>query len=248
MDALKLAAKGAPYLSVIDYTSDADIILSVDSSTIAVGYVLTQEFPKPTGRKIVLFVLEVDVLSLKYMINSPDIGNAAMIRWIPYLKTFEFSIQHIADKLHVVPDGLLRTNFNNAEAAEDDPDDHHIRPTATISFSTHELEPHESEGSSTESFNEQAYEGNLRQLGLWLDTGRTHSDLKTLSKSERKWIKTNVPKFFVERGRLFRRNIGHLPLLVLGTKKDRLKACVAVHEQQRHRGRDAMTALLLQRV
>ncbi|KAE8236273.1 hypothetical protein A4X13_0g9205, partial [Tilletia indica] len=161
---LKKAALGHNFLGVIDYHSDADLVLSVDSSQIAAGFVLYQQFSAPKGKVIILydsiamteveqrysqpklelcgvykpirklryhligarFILEVDAMSLKQMINSPDVTNAAMIRWIAHLKDYDFTIRHIAGKTHIIPDGLSRAHFNNPQEADPWPDSSHI--------------------------------------------------------------------------------------------------------------------------
>ncbi|CAD6985047.1 unnamed protein product, partial [Tilletia controversa] len=131
---VKTAAAAHHYLGVIDYESTSSIVVSVDSSQIAVGQ------PKlelcgvyKAIRKLryhligTRFILEVDAMSLRQMINKPDVGNATMIRWIANLKEYDFTIRHIPGKHHVIPDGLSRTNFNNAEEAEAWPEDGHVR-------------------------------------------------------------------------------------------------------------------------
>ncbi|KAE8215353.1 hypothetical protein CF326_g9735, partial [Tilletia indica] len=68
-------------------------------------------------------ILEVDAASLREMINSPDVPNAAMTRWIAYLKYFDVEVRHVPGKKHTLPDGLSRTDFNNQEPAEDWPEE-----------------------------------------------------------------------------------------------------------------------------
>ncbi|CAD6951324.1 unnamed protein product, partial [Tilletia controversa] len=130
---VKEAAAAHHYLGIIDYGSESPIVVSVDSSQIAVGYTLLQEHPPPRGRVVILydsiamtetearysqpklelcgvykairklryhlictrFILEVDAMSLRQMINKPDVGNATMIRWIANLKEYDFTIRHI---------------------------------------------------------------------------------------------------------------------------------------------------------
>ncbi|KAE8225689.1 hypothetical protein CF326_g7827 [Tilletia indica] len=69
------------------------------------------------------FILEVDAASLRQMINSPDIPNAAMTRWVQYLKLFNHQIRHVPGRHHTLPDGLSRTDFDTVEPAEDSMDD-----------------------------------------------------------------------------------------------------------------------------
>ena len=48
-DALKAAVIAAPALHPIDYTSDLPVVLSVNTSQVAIGFILSQD--NPTGRK-----------------------------------------------------------------------------------------------------------------------------------------------------------------------------------------------------
>ena len=48
-DALKATAIAAPALHPIDYTSDLPVVLSVDTSQVAIGFILSQY--DPTGHK-----------------------------------------------------------------------------------------------------------------------------------------------------------------------------------------------------
>ena len=40
------------------------------------------------------------------MMKSPDLPNAAMMRWITYIQLFTFEIMHTPGIAHCVPDGL----------------------------------------------------------------------------------------------------------------------------------------------
>ncbi|CAD6928239.1 unnamed protein product, partial [Tilletia caries] len=71
----------------------------------------------------VFFILEVDAASLRQMINSPDIPNAAMTRWVQYLKLFDHEIRHVPAHRHTLPDGLSRTDFDTVSPAGEWPPD-----------------------------------------------------------------------------------------------------------------------------
>ncbi|CAD6945755.1 unnamed protein product, partial [Tilletia laevis] len=89
----------------------------------------------------------------------------------------------------------------------------------------------------------QRFEG----LALWLSTGGTHPDLSKLSRQERKRIRGQLSGFFMEQRRLYRRNPERSPQLVIDNPDDKVKVMAYAHEELGHRGRDAMTALLLER-
>ncbi|KAE8237508.1 hypothetical protein A4X13_0g8760 [Tilletia indica] len=194
----------------------------------------------------VRFILEVDALSLKQMINSPDVTNAAMIRWIAHLKDYDFTIRHIAGKKHIIPDGLSRAHFHNAEEAEPWPDSKHIRSN------NHQVGVHTATSSAPPTSNQPRpfpkYSGRFLNLALWLSSGGTDPFLTKLSRPERKWLRGQLHKFFVDAGRLFRRNGEGTPQLVLDDPEEQHRALIYAHEHLSHRGRDAMTAFLLERV
>ncbi|KAE8219308.1 hypothetical protein CF326_g8985, partial [Tilletia indica] len=283
MDQLKAAAAGHHFLGVLDYTSDDDIVLSVDSSQIAVGFVLWQD--RPSGRVVILydsiamteteqrysqpklelcgvykairkmryhllgvrFILEVDAISLKQMLNRPDLSNPAMARWVAHLKQYDFSVRHIPGRLHIIPDGLSRTNFHNSTPADDEPSEGHLSASHILSIRS---APHSVPSSPAPDlpFYANQYSARFRLLGFWLASGGTHSSLRSLPRHERRWIRSQLAFFFLQDGRLFRRNGDGLPQLVLDDPAARLQALTYAHEHLGHRGRDAMAALLLSRV
>ncbi|KAE8229024.1 hypothetical protein CF326_g6021 [Tilletia indica] len=311
VNALKAASLTHPFLGVLDYTSGDEIVLSVDSSQIAAGFVLSQE--RKEGRVIILydsiafadvetrysqpklelcgvykavrktryhligtpFILEVDAASLRQMINQPDVSNAAMLRWIAHLRLYDFEIRHVPGKLHVIPDGLSRTNFENAEEAEEWPDEPTEPGVHPLSVNTHEIDPaqvplppsptlqgtdppaHLPESDAALEapspaleplpFAEDKYQGRWRTLGYYLASGGTHPSFKSLPRDERRWILSQLRSFFLFDRRIWRRNPEGLPLLVLDNDADKMALMASVHNLG-HRGRDAMTGVLLQRV
>ncbi|KAE8241373.1 hypothetical protein A4X13_0g7444 [Tilletia indica] len=310
IDALKAASLTHPFLGVLDYSSGDEIVLSVDSSQIAAGFVLSQD--RKEGRVIIFydsiafadvetrysqpklelcgvykavrktryhligtpFVLEVDAASLRQMINQPDVSNAAMLRWIAHLRLYDFEIRHVPGKLHVIPDGLSRTDFENAEEAEEWPDEPSTPGVHPLSVNTHELDPSQiplppsppltagapdtaspgnadvpelSEGLEPLPFADHKYHGRWKALGYYLATGGTHASFRSLPRDDRRWVLSHLRSFFLHDQRIWRRNPEGLPLLVLDDDGDKEFMMRSVHDTG-HRGRDAMAGVLLQRV
>src|SRR5258708_33936587 len=54
------------------------------------------------------FQLIIDAGFLAQMMMSPDLPNAAMMRWITYIQLFTFEVNHTPGTAHCVPDGLSR--------------------------------------------------------------------------------------------------------------------------------------------
>ncbi|GAA5913332.1 hypothetical protein JCM6882_004090 [Rhodosporidiobolus microsporus] len=65
------------------------------------------------------FTLEVDATALVQMLRNPDLPNAAMSRWVAYIKLFDFDIHHIPGNQHVVPDALSRRRRMPGEEVEE---------------------------------------------------------------------------------------------------------------------------------
>ena len=64
------------------------------------------------------FTLEIDARSLIQMINNPELPNAAMTRWVGYIKMFDFEIRHVPGKEHVIPDTLSCRDVLEGEEEE----------------------------------------------------------------------------------------------------------------------------------
>jgi hypothetical protein len=176
MDQLKKSVTSIPALKTLDYNlaqqvdPDPDkrtsnlglIVLSVDSSIIATGYVLSQYFKdgkhpilfgsitwnevesRYSQPKIELyglfralkalryqlwglpFQVEADASFLKQMINSPDLPNSAMTRWVSYIQLFNFNFKHVPGTQHRAADGLSRRP--QAEEDTDNSSDEDLEP------------------------------------------------------------------------------------------------------------------------
>jgi hypothetical protein len=59
----------------------------------------------PHGKKI--FELRIDHNSLKYLFDQPNL-NARQIRWLEFLREYDFDIKHIKGKENKVADALSR--------------------------------------------------------------------------------------------------------------------------------------------
>ncbi|GAA5958908.1 hypothetical protein JCM10213_008536 [Rhodosporidiobolus nylandii] len=87
------------------------------------------------------FDLEVDAASLAQMLRNPELPNAAMTRWVSYLKLFDFTLRHISGREHVVPDALSRRTPLEGEEPEDfDVEDDEITALHT-SLATYDMPP-----------------------------------------------------------------------------------------------------------
>ncbi|KIN98923.1 hypothetical protein M404DRAFT_30891 [Pisolithus tinctorius Marx 270] len=139
-EAMDQAIVSSPALRTIDYNSERKVILAVDTSNIAVGYLLMQEgedgkcYPARFGSitlnnheccysqaKLVLFGLFRTLHD--GMINNPDLQpNATINCWIAGILLFDFELVHVPAHKHAVPDGLSRRP--KAEEDEDGEEDY----------------------------------------------------------------------------------------------------------------------------
>ncbi|KIK13953.1 hypothetical protein PISMIDRAFT_17632 [Pisolithus microcarpus 441] len=115
-DTLKLAVLTVPALHPIDYSSDSPVILSVDTSNVAIGFILSQynseghKHPACYGSlpineqescysqpKLELYSLfRVDAKYIKGMLNNPDLQpNATINHWIEGILLFDFKLIHV---------------------------------------------------------------------------------------------------------------------------------------------------------
>jgi hypothetical protein len=161
MQMLKDKVTTAPCIRPIDYACNRRVILSVDSSTIAVGWILSQldkngkKVPAKHGSitwndvelrysrsqpKLEIyglyhplranhlyliglphFTVEMDVESVKGMINNPAIAPTAIINhWIAGIKLFDFDLVHVPANKFRGPDGLSRHPLSDSESKDSD--------------------------------------------------------------------------------------------------------------------------------
>jgi hypothetical protein len=146
---LKEWVVSADSLSVIDYAvagqelTQHRVILVVDSSVLAVGWILLQLDKEGKHRPswygkielyrqfhtlqvnllhlvgLPIFNVEVDAKYIHGMLNNPDRHpNAAMNRWIFRILLFDFYLVHVAGKDHKGPDRLSRRRKTKEDTVE----------------------------------------------------------------------------------------------------------------------------------
>ena len=72
----------------------------------------------------VKFVVEIDVKTLLYQLNLPivDLPVAIVVKWITWIRLFDFEVRYVVGRKHSGPDGLSRRPPNDGEEEEDDYD------------------------------------------------------------------------------------------------------------------------------
>jgi hypothetical protein len=121
METVKDLITCSPVLHPLNYAAhDWPIILAIDSSITAIGYVLMQvRDDKQHGLFCTLhayriyiigvrnLIVEVDTKYLKGMLNNPDIQlNATINQWIIGILLFNFKLVHVPAIHHTATNGL----------------------------------------------------------------------------------------------------------------------------------------------
>ena len=200
MEELKKIFKSPPVLKQVEYNSGRPVIVTVDTSPIAIGWAVGQDdeegnwFTIRFGTKILTerqraypqvkrelwgaltalkvdrnyliganVVLETDCLPLLGMISNCNSSDIAMLRWIAYIKSLNPILKHITGKMNPMADMLSRARYFDEEKMmahgenEDFTDEAYLLAT-DIENVIDEVLP----------FNDELYEGRLRDIGLYL--------------------------------------------------------------------------------
>ena len=289
VDRLKRAALRVGILHKIDYETDREIILAVDSSYIATGIVLYQRdangdrqpirfdssaFNDRESRysqpKLELcgvykalkrmrmhlfgcrFTLEVDARSLIQMLNSPELPNAPMTRWLAYIKLFDFDIKHVMAWEHQIPDALSREEGIDGQEVPFDADEKAEQDLEAWGVEIIQEIYDRPEGALISSIPNRVWviEGlyedhpNYHALATYLESGIFSYGA---SADERKWIRTRASGFLVRNGRLFKRRKNDIEAEVVLDEARQEVILESVHEKAGHRGRDACLSHLRDR-
>ena len=290
-DILKVLVTSAPALRPIDYSSDNPVILSVDSSQIAVGFILSQldregrRRPARYGSlpmnerearysqpKLELYGLyralrhwrifligaktlyvEVDAKYIKGMLNEPDLQpNAAINRWIQGILMFDFTLIHVPATQFRGPDALSRREPTDEERMieEDDswldeilllnhlPDPHSI---PNFCFAIPTKLPYKPENLPSWSMRQSRQDQMLLKIQQFLNT----LEMPTfLSIQERKRFAKRTGQFFINEGRLLKRNGSKNPLVVVLNPRKRVAILTQAHENLGHKGEHAVFDLV----
>jgi transposase InsO family protein len=175
------------------------------------------------GRKV---RLEVDAKYLIEMVNSPELPNSAMTRWLWYIHNFDLQFVHVPANKHVVVDGLSRRRKSVDDSTEEDDEEWLDKICGATTHLSH--------GAICRRvylLNE-LYDEDWRKLGRFLET----QDLEGIDSKDQGKLKAKSLHYFVRDGRLFRRVRDGIPKEVIGTKSRQKEILREAHEEGGHKG------------
>ncbi|MGQ3285766.1 RNase H-like domain-containing protein [Bosea sp. (in: a-proteobacteria)] len=189
------------------------------------------------------FILETDCKPLVYIVNSRDtLRDAITMRWLSYIKMFDFEIRHVEGKKHIVPDALSRVDFSrvrpeeNTESEEEGLPTDHFVDEFLEDGKVHFIRPTMDDRLYCQVFfNSQHYDETFRKIGKFLETLQKPEDM---SRTEFQNLRARATKFLLYEGELFKRNGKEAPRRVITDKSRQLKILEELHDLEGggHRG------------
>lgn len=176
-------------------------------------------------------IVEVDALSIKGMLNRPDIQASALInRWIEAILMFDFELIHIPGERHKGPDALSRRGFTRKEKEEEVVPEIWLDDLALMAEARRQPS-----GDSRQVFmsSRNGSDEELDQILRYLVT-RELPEMDSGRQSKR--FMQNAARFFIEEGNMYRTRSGHPPQKVVFPPSHRRNILENLHEGIGHRG------------
>ncbi|CAL1710341.1 unnamed protein product [Somion occarium] len=225
-DNLKMLITSAPALKPIDYSSDLPVVLSVDSSYIAVGFILSQRDEQGHKRPARYGSIPMNEREARY--SQPKLELYGLFR----------------------PDALSRRGLGEGEEVKEE-DDAWLDEIALYTL-PHEVTL---DNDAFQDYNplklipvyistDSKQDQTMRQIHKFLSTLETP---EFLSLQERKRFITKASRFFIRNGNMYRRAGQRPPLKVIFSANKRLSILESAHEGQGHRGEYAVMRMLKER-
>ena len=170
------------------------------------------------------FILEVDAVPLVGIINNPDLPDAAMARWVAFIRTFAPTIRTIEGKKNVVPDALSRQpNHSVILEEEDDLED-------VIDNSLNAIQLEDGDPVFRNAYLiEGEYKGEFLQIGKYLETMERPDGI---SDGDYRSLRRKALRYYVRDGHLFRKGrIGETPRRVVCDQNTREKIVRDMHDE-----------------
>ena len=186
------------------------------------------------GRK---FVVELDAAYVKGMLNSPELPNSAMTRWLWAIKLYDFDIVHVPAAKHAAVDGLSRRKRAPEDESEDEGAeewlDYFVGGTRVVGSDEYWVDEMEEER-RIEELDEEKYaeEPEWGRIGDYLQTLRCPEDYNP---EQRNRLHKKAFGFFLKDGRIWKKG-GEMPREVIAQEERRKEILRAGHDEQGHKG------------
>lgn len=192
------------------------------------------------------FKVEIDANTLVAQLNrtATDVPGALIVRWLAWIRNFDFEVKHIPGKKHTAADGLSRKppGPSDLEQAENEEDidawvDGQINAVEWIACPVETVE---------EQVLEDGYSEYHQMVGQFLLNGMQRPE----GLKGREWTKFRqyALKFLVRGGHLFKRATKNVPLRrVVDSEEERENILNSCHEEQGHPGIERTYRLIADR-
>lgn len=146
------------------------------------------------------FILETDAKPLVWILNSvPEVSDAAISRWLAFIRSFDFTVVHVPGKKNIVPDALSRRPEDTLDGSEKNEETDEFLDTWLGSI---HLELSEIESFSHVYFLDAEYDEEHRNIGRFLTDLSVPEGLNVAALTR---FKKKAYKFVVRDGHLFLR-------------------------------------------
>ena len=185
-------------------------------------------------------IVEVDALSIKGMLNKPDLqADNAINRWIQAIFLFTFKLVHVPGEKHKAPDALSRRGYREDEPKADPDPDSWVDDVALLVFPFKEPTAPTAWIGLVSSLSEKDKE--LEEILRFLVTLKAP---KFPSTKDLKSFLAKTQKFFVGETGMYRKKKEGPPQKVVFGDDNRQKIMEELHEKAGHRGEWAVLEAL----
>ena len=185
------------------------------------------------------FVLETDANVLVAQLNGActDLPGALIVRWIAWIRLFDFEVKHVAGRKHTAADGLSRRPHTEeeirAEQQEQDIDDFidaELNSLRACPISVNSAEVPD------EKVLKAGYSDKSERIAAFLTSLQKPVGL---NRKEFRAFKSEALRYRVQDGHLYRRNSKNVPSRrVIDSDERKLEILKQLHDESGHRGRE----------
>jgi hypothetical protein len=203
------------------------------------------------------FVLETDANTLVAQLNgaASDLPGSLLMRWIAYIRMFDFTVKHVPGTKHTAADGLSRRPRTSQEAEEEeleqDIEEFVDAKLLSIRISPITVQPDElsprawAKQDDISGILDDEYSVRFQRIAYWLVKLIRPA---WMDKKEYRKFKTDALNFQVRTGQLYRRGSKNVPpRRVIDNEAEKARILMNLHNETGHKGREATYRLIADR-